>query len=607
MNAIRDVFLAALDRPPSEWDTFLDSACGTDLDLRRRVAELLAAHARPDPLLDRPAAAAVALTDGGDPFPDNSLHYLTPTDVPGAVGRLGHYTVFEVIGRGGMGVVFRAFDEKLHRDVAVKVLPPALAVEESARRRFVREARAAAAVRHENVVPIHAVEDGDPVPYLVMACVDGGTLQDRIDGGPPLTVTDILRIGARVADGLAAAHRQGLVHRDVKPANILLDAESGRPLLTDFGLARATDNPALTRNGQIAGTPQYMSPEQVNGERVGPRSDLFSLGGVLYAMCTGQPPFRAETTVGVLRKVSDEPAPSLDGATPAVPRRLREIIARLLAKKPGERFDLAEDVAAALDALSADLAAGRDTDRAPRHRLTRRRLVIGIPLAAAAVAAASLAFRPRERPELPPDPPPPKPEWTSLFNGTDLTGWRVDPSAQGQWTVEEGEIVTRRGSVVPILTERDDYANFHLRLRLRPVGDGSAGIHFRQGRASVEMDEHYATGFWFRHPKMSGIELTGGSIELVSNPRKGRLGLGPVRQFESGGSVPTDDPWPLVEIVCQGERLRILACGKTLTDVKRSPPKRLRGAIGLKAIAYRPNTLLDVRFKDIEIKELPPG
>ena len=144
MNAIRDVFFAALDKPADEWETLLDSACGTDHDLRQQVVALLSAHAQPDPVLDRPAADALP-TDDGDVFPtDGALPFLTLCDVPGAAGRLGHYTVFEVIGRGGMGVVLRAFDEKPHRDVAVKVLPPSLAVDASARRRFVREARAAA-------------------------------------------------------------------------------------------------------------------------------------------------------------------------------------------------------------------------------------------------------------------------------------------------------------------------------------------------------------------------------------------------------------------------------------------------------------------------------
>src|SRR5262249_45218661 len=151
-------------------------------------------------------------------------------------------------------------------------------------------------VTHDNVIAIHAVEDSGPVPYLVMQYLDGKTLQAKLDGGGSLPLREILRIGLQIADGLAAAHRQGLVHPDVKPANILLENGIERVKITDFGLARAVDDASLTQSGVVAGTPAYMSPEQARGERVDHRSDLFSLGSVLYALCTGHPPFRASGT-----------------------------------------------------------------------------------------------------------------------------------------------------------------------------------------------------------------------------------------------------------------------------------------------------------------------
>src|SRR5262245_33153498 len=201
----KTIFLTALDQPtPVERAAYLDTACGGDGELRRRVEALLEVHDRPDPLLDQPAVQNVA-AEG-----NTALDFLEPSTKPGSLGRLGHYEVLEVIGRGGMGVVLRAFDEKLHRVVAIKALAPALATSGEARQRFVREARAAAAVTHDNVIAIHAVEDG-PVPYLVMQCIDGKTLQQKLDAAGALEPRTILRIGLQIAEGLAAAHRQGLV------------------------------------------------------------------------------------------------------------------------------------------------------------------------------------------------------------------------------------------------------------------------------------------------------------------------------------------------------------------------------------------------------------
>src|SRR5262249_26994940 len=205
--------------------------------------------------------AAQHLAQGGP-----ALDFLETSRKPGALGRLGHYEVLEVIGQGGMGIVLRAFDEKLQRVVAVKALAPALADSGSARQRFVREARAAAAVTHDNLIDIHAVEDAGPVPYLVMQCIDGKTLQEKLDRSGPLELKEILRIGLQIAEGLAAAHRQGLIHRDIKPANILLDNCIERVKITDFGLARTVDDASLTQSGLVAGTPLYMSPEQARGE-----------------------------------------------------------------------------------------------------------------------------------------------------------------------------------------------------------------------------------------------------------------------------------------------------------------------------------------------------
>lgn len=278
---------------------------------------------------------------------------LSPPSHPEMLGRLGRYEVERLIGSGGMGVVFKGFDTDLNRPVAIKVLAPYLAGSGSARQRFAREARAAAAVVHDHVVPIYNVETERETPFLVMKYIAGDSLQVRIDKEGPLEVTEILRIGTQVAAGLAAAHEQGLVHRDIKPLNILLEQGLERALITDFGLARAADDASLTHTGFQAGTPQYMSPEQVSGSTVDCRSDLFSLGSVIYTMCTGRPPFRAENSFGVMKRIAEESPRSIREINPRIPEWLECIVNKLLAKSPQFRLGTAEE---ASDLLTQCLA-----------------------------------------------------------------------------------------------------------------------------------------------------------------------------------------------------------------------------------------------------------
>jgi WD40 repeat protein len=350
----RAIFLAALDKDPSERAAFLDEACAGDQTLRRAVETLLRLHAAADPFLEVPAVEQLAAAPGPEGAAAD-LSFLAPPSRPGALGRLGHYEVLEVVGQGGMGVVLRARDTKLERVVAIKVLAAPLTASGTARQRFAREARAAAAVRDEHVIDIHDVCDDAAVPYIVMEYIDGCTLDALLRRGGPLGVPEVLRIGMQVARGLAAAHQQGLIHRDVKPANILLENGVQRVKLTDFGLARAADDASLTQSGVIAGTPLYMAPEQARGESVDGRTDLFSLGSVLYEMCTGRPAFRAETAVAVLRRVCREAPRPIRDINPDVPAALCRVIERLHAKEPADRPASAREVADVLTELLADL------------------------------------------------------------------------------------------------------------------------------------------------------------------------------------------------------------------------------------------------------------
>jgi serine/threonine protein kinase len=286
---------------------------------------------------------------------DLPLGFLSPTDKPGQLGRLERYDVLEEIGRGGMGVVLKAFDPSLHRVVAIKVLAPQLATSGVARKRFLREAKAAAAVTHDHIVTIHAVDEANGLPYLVMQYVAGRSLQERIDKEGPLELVEILRIGMQTASGLAAAHGQGIVHRDIKPANILLEDGVQRVKITDFGLARAMDDASLTQSGFVAGSPLYMAPEQARGEALDHRADLFSLGSVLYTMCTGHPPFRAANTLAVLRRVSEDVPRPIRETNPEIPEWLAGLVEKLQAKDPADRFQSAAEVVEVLGQHLAQL------------------------------------------------------------------------------------------------------------------------------------------------------------------------------------------------------------------------------------------------------------
>jgi serine/threonine protein kinase len=271
--------------------------------------------------------------------------FLAPPAQPGHLGRLGGYEVLAVVGRGGMGIVFKARDETLDRIVAIKVMVPQLAASATARQRFLREARAAAAIRDEHVINIHAVAEENGLPYMVMEYINGVTLQDRLKQKGPFGLREILRIGLQTAKGLAAAHAQGRVHRDIKPANILLENGVERVKLSDFGLARAVDDASLTQSGVVAGTPEYMAPEQARGEAVDTRTDLFSLGSVLYALCAGRPPFRAHGSLAVLKRVCEDTPRPLRDINPDLPEWLCGLIAKLHAKNPADRFSSAGEVA----------------------------------------------------------------------------------------------------------------------------------------------------------------------------------------------------------------------------------------------------------------------
>ena len=311
--------------------------------------------------------------------------------VVAAVGDL--YDVEAEIGRGGSAVVYRATDVRLRRQVALKVLPPELAYREDVRSRFLREAQTAAQLSHPNIVPIYAVDEREGLVYFVMCLVDGESVAGRLRREPRPPLDYVRRVLRETADALAFAHGRGVVHRDIKPDNILIDRDSGRAMVTDFGIARAIEgaDSRLTATGIAVGTPAYMSPEQALGERdVDARSDIYSLGVVGYLMLAGELPFRATNTPAMLMKHIGEPLPPLGARRPDLPPAVRDAIERALAKKPEDRWASATEFRDALAEVP-------------------RRAVVAAAAPAPRPAAPAGAGDPFAQPPLPPLPSFPRP------------------------------------------------------------------------------------------------------------------------------------------------------------------------------------------------------
>jgi WD40 repeat protein/serine/threonine protein kinase len=293
------------------------------------------------------------------------LHELLgPAEAADEIGRLGHYRILKVLGTGGMGVVYHAEDMLLQRPVALKVMLPTLAASEAYRQRFLREARAAAAIEHDHIVPIYQVGEDRGLPYLAMPLLQGESLEDRLRRLPALPLAEVLRIGREMAEGLAAAHERGLVHRDVKPANVWLEGGRARVKILDFGLARPRGHSSqLTQHGTIVGTPAYMAPEQARAGAVDSRCDLFSLGCVLYRLCTGEPAFDGTGMVATLVAVAMDQPPPPHERNPHIPSAVSALVMRLLAKDPSHRPPSAQAVADELRSLEGHLAVpGRKTE-----------------------------------------------------------------------------------------------------------------------------------------------------------------------------------------------------------------------------------------------------
>jgi formylglycine-generating enzyme required for sulfatase activity len=331
------------------------------------------------------------------------FNFLSPAQAPDEMGRLGPYRVLAVLGQGGMGVVFQAEDPQLQRIVALKAMLPEVAKRPAARERFLREARATAKIEHDHIVTIYQVGEDRGVPFLAMQLLKGMSLEAYLrkkqgKTGKPLPLDYVIKVGRETAKGLAAAHEKGLIHRDIKPANIWLDANAGgRVKILDFGLAQANEGDAtrLTKLGTIVGSPSYMAPEQARSDKIDARADLFSLGCVLYRLCTGRLPFRGEDAVATMLAALTEEPPPIRDLNPEVPPKLAELVRKCLAKKPDDRPASARAVIDALQAIEVEQ---------PTQSMKKLALPAAEPVAAAPTtwqepgeATARLARRPPPR------------------------------------------------------------------------------------------------------------------------------------------------------------------------------------------------------------------
>src|SRR5947207_3043580 len=306
------------------------------------------------------------------------------------------FTVGSLLGEGGFAAVFRARDNVLNRDVAVKVLNVELAAERVVAERFMREAQTVARLEHPHIVPIYKVGRQDEIFYLIMRCIDGPSLRQLLETQKKLSVGDAARIARQVADALAYAHTHEIVHRDIKPDNILLD-QSGHVLVTDFGIAKAAQaaqkakpsSKSLTSEGMIVGTPEYMSPEQASGDPLDGRSDIYSLGVVVYQMLAGSPPFEGPSSAAILaQQLTEEPTP-IRRIRPDVPEEMAVVLERMLEKNRSRRFQMASEVSRAL--VGALPTAASDRVRVPlsrRLRLMFYRSLVGLTVAGCLLSIA---------------------------------------------------------------------------------------------------------------------------------------------------------------------------------------------------------------------------
>jgi serine/threonine protein kinase/Tol biopolymer transport system component len=429
---VGQVFRAAAEIPPDRRDAFLDVACSQDQALRQEVESLLGHDSQGEGWIDQRAV-------------DVAAQALASTPSESWVGRQVHcYDVSSLLGRGGMGEVYRARDRRLQREVALKVLPIVYSTDPERMRRFEQEARTAGRLNHPNILTVYDVGVIDGAPYIVTELLEGEELREQLNRGA-IAQRRVLAYARQIADGLAAAHAKGIVHRDLKPENIFVTIDE-RVKILDFGLAKLKEPAGTietfqqpnTTPGVVMGTANYMAPEQVRGQEAEQSSDIFALGVILYEMLRGDRPFSGESGIEVMNSILTDDPPDLSQTNPDIPLVLAKIVRRCLEKKPEQRFQSASDLSFALEALMS-VGSGSIPIESAAPPATRRRLHWMVPVIAMVVAAMIVA---------------------SYLNRSDY--WWSNPLANARFTpltdfpgTEGDAAISRDGKFVSFLSDRD--------------------------------------------------------------------------------------------------------------------------------------------------------
>src|SRR5947199_5528469 len=393
---VNDLFQSAVERAPAERPAFLDEACHGDESLRRELRSLLTSYERSENFIELPAFEVAP-------------ELVTSERANTLVGKLiGHYRIESLIGVGGMGEVYLARDERLGRKVALKLLPDSLTTDETQLSRFKNEARSASALNHPNILTVYEIGAEGNRQFIATEFIEGMTLRASLACGR-MNLHDALEIAVQVASALAAAHETGVVHRDIKPENIMLRPD-GYVKVLDFGIAKLAEQRPMpdldevgttavlqTRPGLVLGTARYMSPEQTRGQTVDARSDIWSLGVVIYEMIAGIPPFRGETPSDYIASILTTQPPPLSGVLPEVPLNLESILQKALRKNSDERYLTIKEMLAGLRNLKEELEAEGSPQTKARaesivSKIKRHKRGVLLTLAAAILAAAAFAY-----------------------------------------------------------------------------------------------------------------------------------------------------------------------------------------------------------------------
>jgi len=422
----------------------------------------------------------------------------------------GRYKIVQKLGTGGMGVVYKAEDTILKRTIAIKVIRPDFTVDKEAKKRFILEAQVAASLDHPNICTVFEISQAEGHDFITMAFIDGESLDKKIELGA-LEPQEAIDLGIQVASGLNEAQEKGIIHRDIKSANIML-TRKGQAKIMDFGLAKLAEAPGVTKTTRIVGTVAYMSPEQANGQRVDSRSDIWSLGVVLYEMLTGQLPFKKQSTAGMMYSIINENPKPVWSYNNSIPSKLSNIVEKCLEKDPEQRFQSAANLAKDLEAARHDLAAGK---RVPKirlltHRRRKRLLRIAVPTAVAALAAVLVLSVPGAR--------------------MTIRGWFAAPKVQPETTVlpEAPSPPAPEPPIVMDISESGELASISLGTNDKTAAGQTGKIYYTKRTGSEETKEDIAQ-FIVKEvmPEDSKIEITeqkevikrGYLIEFDPNPR----------------------------------------------------------------------------------------